>query len=158
MGLLLTTYHILASVVNLNDFDHVYLLPIEEMFLTLICLRLGLMEQDLAFRFDISQSMVSRICITWINFMYIWSWNKSLYGPPKNPFNEICHRHLKTNALVLESLSMPQKYTSINQSFWNSNKWLSLVIKIATPTKHWLVFRLMVLSFLFHPFTQVYFR
>ena len=33
-------------------------------------MRLGLLEQDLAFRFGISQPTVSRICITWINAMY----------------------------------------------------------------------------------------
>ena len=32
---------------------------------------LGLMEQDIAYRFNISQSTVSRIIITWINFMYL---------------------------------------------------------------------------------------
>ena len=35
--------------------------PIEELFLTLISLQLGLMEQDLAYHFQISQSTVSRI-------------------------------------------------------------------------------------------------
>ena len=45
--------------------------PMEEFFLVLVRLRLGLMEQDLACRFGISQSTVSRIMITWINFLYI---------------------------------------------------------------------------------------
>ena len=43
----------------------------EEFFLVLVRLRLGLMEQDIAYRFNISQSTVSRIIITWINFMYL---------------------------------------------------------------------------------------
>ena len=47
------------------------LLPMEEFFLVLVRLRLGLMEQDIAYRFNISQSTVSRIIITWINFMYL---------------------------------------------------------------------------------------
>ena len=42
--------------------------PIEELFLTLVRLRLGLMEQDLAYRCSISQPTVSRIVCTWINF------------------------------------------------------------------------------------------
>lgn len=45
--------------------------PIEELFMTLIRLRLGLLEQDLAYRFNMSQSTVSRIVCTWINFQYL---------------------------------------------------------------------------------------
>ena len=47
------------------------LLPMEELFLTLVRLCLGLIEQDLAFRFNISQSTVSRIICMWINFLYL---------------------------------------------------------------------------------------
>ena len=46
------------------------LTPINEFFLVLCRLRLSLLEQDLAFRFGISQSTVSRICNTWINLLY----------------------------------------------------------------------------------------
>ena len=45
--------------------------PLEEFFIVLVRLRLGLMEQDIAFRFGISQSTVSRVTITWINFLYL---------------------------------------------------------------------------------------
>ena len=44
--------------------------PLEEFFLLLVRLRLGLFEQDLAYRFSISQSTVSRIINTWINLLY----------------------------------------------------------------------------------------
>ena len=37
----------------------------------MVRLRLGLLEQDIAYRFGISQSTVSRIFTTWINFMYL---------------------------------------------------------------------------------------
>ena len=43
---------------------------LEQFFLTLVKLRLGLLELDLAFRFGISQSTVSRIVGTWINLLY----------------------------------------------------------------------------------------
>ncbi len=45
--------------------------PMEEFFLVLVRIRLGLFENDLAYRFDVSVSTVCRICITWINFMYV---------------------------------------------------------------------------------------
>ena len=47
------------------------LTPLEEFFLVLTRLRLGLMEQDLAYRFGVSQSTVSRVTISWINFMFL---------------------------------------------------------------------------------------
>ena len=42
-----------------------------EFFLMLVRLRLNLKEHDLAKRFDISQSSVSRIFTTWINYCYL---------------------------------------------------------------------------------------
>ena len=56
------------------------LIPEDEFFLVLVSLRLGLMEQDLAY-FDISQSTVSRIIIAWIHFLYkeIPLWPPSMY-------------------------------------------------------------------------------
>lgn len=47
------------------------LLPIEEYFLTLCRLRQGFHEDHLAHLFNVSTSTVSRIFITWINFMYL---------------------------------------------------------------------------------------
>lgn len=43
---------------------------LEQLFMTLVRLRLGLYETDLAVRFGVSQSTVSRITTTWINLMY----------------------------------------------------------------------------------------
>ena len=43
---------------------------LEQFFLTLVRLRLGLFELDLANRFGISQATVSRITATWINLLY----------------------------------------------------------------------------------------
>ena len=48
-----------------------YKLPLlEQFFMTMVRLRLGVLELDLALRFDISQSSVSRITVTWINLLY----------------------------------------------------------------------------------------
>ena len=43
---------------------------LEEFLLVLMRLKAGLFVQDLADRFGISTSLVSRICITWINLLY----------------------------------------------------------------------------------------
>ena len=43
---------------------------LEQFFMTMVRIRLGLLELDLAVRFDISQSSVSRITVTWINLLY----------------------------------------------------------------------------------------
>jgi len=59
-----------------NDYDseskrgrHTKLPLLQQFFLTLVRLRLGLYEFDLAKRFNVSQSTVSRITTTWINLL-----------------------------------------------------------------------------------------
>ena len=47
------------------------LTPLEEFFLVLVRLRLGLLEKDLAYRFNVSASTISRIWKTWIAFLYL---------------------------------------------------------------------------------------
>ena len=47
------------------------LTPLNEFFLTLCRIRLGLLEQDLAIRFQVSQPTVSRIVMGWINLLYV---------------------------------------------------------------------------------------
>ena len=45
--------------------------PIDEFWLFLTRLRLGLFERDLAFRFSVSDEVVSDITITWANYLYL---------------------------------------------------------------------------------------
>ena len=45
--------------------------PLEEFFLVLVRLRLGLLEKDLAYRFGISPATVLRIWKTWMNFLHL---------------------------------------------------------------------------------------
>ena len=44
--------------------------PIDQLFMFLNKLRLGSFDQDLADKFSVSQSTVSRIVLTWVNFLY----------------------------------------------------------------------------------------
>ena len=55
--------------------------PLEEFFLVLVRLRLRLLEQDLAYRFGISQPTVSRIFNTWINFLFLQFEQLPLWTP-----------------------------------------------------------------------------
>ena len=43
----------------------------DQMLLTLMRLRLGRLEKDLAYQFGVSESTVSRTVIKWLNFMYL---------------------------------------------------------------------------------------
>jgi len=44
---------------------------LDEFFMVLVRMRLGLFERDLAHRFNLHVSTVNRICISWVNFMYL---------------------------------------------------------------------------------------
>lgn len=59
---------------SLNDFLYFFilqsLLPIDEFFLFMNYLSLGLVQKDLANRFKVHQSTVSRIITSWANFLY----------------------------------------------------------------------------------------
>lgn len=84
---LLTCFHFLGPAVTALSYDpnknvedstkvcgmgrHHILTAINEFFLTLCRLRLGLLEQDLAIRFQVSQPTVSRIVMAWINLLYV---------------------------------------------------------------------------------------
>ena len=84
MELLMVCFTFLGNAVSkLSCRDHYKLIkgrphklsPLNEFFLMLCRLRLGLYELDLAYRFGVSQATVSQatvshICSTWINFWY----------------------------------------------------------------------------------------
>ena len=44
---------------------------LEQFFLTLVRLRLGLLEHDIAHQFEVSQSTVCRLTLTWVNVMFL---------------------------------------------------------------------------------------
>ncbi|VDH93027.1 Hypothetical predicted protein [Mytilus galloprovincialis] len=45
--------------------------PMNELFMTLIRIRQGLLLEDLSYRFGVSKTTVSRVVLTWIQFLYI---------------------------------------------------------------------------------------
>ena len=108
--------------------------PMEEFFLTLVRLRLGLLEQDIAYRFGVSQSTVSRIFTTWINFLYIQFRQIPLW-PPKEFVALTCQKSSKSSILLPESLLMLQKFLSSSHPFQNSSSVRSLAIRITTPLR-----------------------
>ena len=94
--------------------------PLEEFFLVLVRLRLGLLEQELAYRFRISQSTVSRIFSTWINLLYL-QFKQIPIWPPKSLFSLICPEPSKLNILPLELSLMQRKFTLKSQTFLSCN-------------------------------------
>ncbi|XP_075967277.1 uncharacterized protein LOC142970741 [Anarhichas minor] len=61
---------------------------IDQFFLFLCHLRQGFLVQDLATRFNVSQATVSRICITWTNFLYCML-GSILVWPSREKVNEL---------------------------------------------------------------------
>ena len=79
---------------------------LEQLFLTLVRLRLGSFETDLAVRFGLSQSSISRITTTWINLMFHSL--KSLYRfPPwhivKKYMPESFRKHYPNTRIIIDA-------------------------------------------------------
>ncbi|KAK7930417.1 hypothetical protein WMY93_006812 [Mugilogobius chulae] len=77
--------------------------PIDEFFLFMTYLSLGLVQSDLASRFGIHQSTVSRIITTWANFLYnvlgavgIWLDEETI----KNNLPEVFHDYSDTHIIL----------------------------------------------------------
>ena len=70
------------------------LTPKNEFLLILCQLHLHLLEEDLAFRFSISQTSVSRIFSTWINFLYFKIKEVTIW-PPKSQVNHYMPKSFK---------------------------------------------------------------
>lgn len=71
-----------AISVGVKDHNNQALPNIQQFFLTLVKLTNNLSDEDLAFRFNINQSTVSRYFHKWINIVYIKLKNRVLIWPP----------------------------------------------------------------------------
>ncbi|XP_064461704.1 uncharacterized protein LOC135371648 [Ornithodoros turicata] len=76
----------------------------DELFLVLVRLRLGLLEADLGHRFCVTQSTVSRICTSWINFMYAKLCTLPLWAPREvidaTMPTELLHKYASTRVIL----------------------------------------------------------
>ena len=116
---------------------HRSLTPFNEFFLTLCRLRAGLKEQDLAYRFCISQSTVSRIVTTWINFMFykfkeipIWLSRQVVDQFMPDCFRSLCPRTrciIDATELLIEMPANPTAQQLTFSSYKNHNTLKTLV-------------------------------
>ena len=111
--------------------------PLEEFFLTMVRLRLGLMEQDLAYRFGISQPTVSRIISTWINFIYLrlkelplWPPKDLLHGNMPQKFKE-CYPTTRViidaTEIYIEQPELPELQQMTFSNYKNDNTFKGIV-------------------------------
>lgn len=100
-------------------------------------LRLGLFEQDLAYRFAISQSSVSRIIITWINLLYLqlkqiplWPPRALIHSCMPKTFKE---KYPSTRVIIdateifIEQPSLPELQQLTFSNYKNHNTYKGLV-------------------------------
>jgi hypothetical protein len=65
--------------------------PKNEFFMTLVRLRLGLLHEDLAFRFGVSSAHVSTVIVTWVQFLYHhFKSTESLFFPARQDLPKAC--------------------------------------------------------------------
>ena len=113
------------------------LTPLNEFFLVLCRLRCALLINDLAYRFGISQSTVSRIFTTWINFLYYKFKDINLW-PSRMQLNEYMPQHFKdfypttrciidATEIFIQTPSNPQAQQLTFSSYKNHNTLKALV-------------------------------
>ena len=71
--------------------------PKEELFLTLCRLRQGFPEEHLAHLYGVSQSTISRIIITWVNFLYL-----KLKDVPMWPSRELVDEYIPSTRVIID--------------------------------------------------------
>jgi len=113
------------------------LAPIDEFFLVLVRLRLGLLEQYLADRVGLSCATISRIFTTWINFLYLKLKEIPLWPPRDVVIANMpkCFRDLYPTTRVIidatevyiEKPSLPDLQQMTFSSYKNNNTFKALV-------------------------------
>ena len=111
--------------------------PLEEFFLVLVRLRLGLFERDLGDRFGVSLSTVSRICTTWINFLYVilkeipmWPKQESVQSCMPICFKQLYPTTrviIDATEIYIETPSLPELQQMTYSSYKNHNTYKALI-------------------------------
>ena len=111
----------------------------DQLFLFMIRLRLGLLETDLGVRFNISTSTVSRITLTWANFLYtmlgqvpIWPTTAQVKNSMPECFKTI---YPKTRAILDCTESKVQRPSSKVPS-WYCSSWFCNICKFPISGKY----------------------
>ena len=84
--------------------------PVNEFLLVLTRLKVGLLEQDIAVRFQLHQSIVSRIITTWISFMYAKFKELDISWPSRQQCNEYMPEHVGNLYLELRCIVSTEIY------------------------------------------------
>lgn len=120
--------------------------PVDEMFLTLVKLKQGSANQDIAERFKISDRHVSRIFTTWVKFMHgaLMSINCWMSRGKINKYMPVCFRELyKDVRVVIDCTEIPlqrpsdfecQSVTYSNYKHCNTLKGLVGISPSGVPT------------------------
>ena len=113
------------------------LTPEDELLLVLARLRVGMLEQDLAARFEISQSRVSRIFTTWINALFnrfkeldIWPSREDAFKDLPDKIKEFCPTLrciIDATEIYIEQPKNPEAQQLTFSSYKNRNTLKALV-------------------------------
>ena len=109
----------------------------DELLLVLTRLRVGMLEQDLAVRFELSQSHVSRIITTWVNAMYhrfkkvdIWSTREQALTNLPEKVREFCPTLrciIDATEIYIEQPKNPEAQQLTFSTYKNHNTLKSLI-------------------------------
>lgn len=104
---------------------------------TLVRHRLGLLELDLEYRFNVSQPTVSRITVTWINFLYLQFKELPLW-PPRELINANMPKQFKKTCpttrviidateIYIEQPHLPELQQMTFSNYKNDNTFKALI-------------------------------
>ena len=121
-------YHCLGPAVDHLTYKSQSLSPRDELFLTLMKLRQAKDDTELSFFFSISESTVSKVVMTWINFLYFQLKEMNIW-----PSREVVDQHMPTDfkrkfprtRVILDATEIPiQKPSHVDSqcATWSSYK------------------------------------